>query len=62
MKMPDAPQIKTFNVLVYNGYRYEFACTVDAGSVKQARKIIKQRWRGDHRADDFRVTLVKPTR
>lgn len=59
--MSDAPQIKTFNVLAYDGYRYVFARTVQAWSVKQARRIIKQEWRGDHQADDFRVTLAKPS-
>jgi hypothetical protein len=47
------PALKRFDVLVSNGYRYEYETTIEARSVAEARKEWKRR--GDWKSEDFKV-------
>jgi hypothetical protein len=49
---------KLWHVLVNNGYHYEYFRTVQAPTAAAARKAFKERYKGDWRADDFKVTWV----
>lgn len=45
----------TWDVLVNNGYRYEYLTSTQAATAPKAREWFKQKYRGDYRATDFRV-------
>jgi len=51
--------MKTYDILVNNGFNFEYFCSVEAVSWYAARKIFKARYAASYVVESFRVTLRK---